>query len=818
MSKKEALDNIEKILKEKPPLASVNRHRDKRQVSSRNHSSWQDIEKILNEFPPKIKTAEAYEPDGFVCLAGSSKQKPGSDLTKSPPNSNQLETNQEEPNDPKEVSAQTNQAIPSLAGPNLPFEENQPHSIETQANVGPVLAESLVCLDPDPVRHPKDEIPKKVFGYLKRKWISIIWIGVCLAAMVYHMHVTTNKYFEYEVTSTTSIQLLEQFSLPAFSLCFRIDRIKTINNGSCSDSHSSHNSSCLDQLIYEYPYATVISDFTIRFRKIIQFLIDDYLDGKTDVFFKPPFKCIKFLMNSNINTKLHGNRILVAGIFRSSPIFDIFIHDPQTFVTGKDQPSFSVQGNMILGLSLEKFSMNYLPSPYKFNCMDYSKFNLNSKEECIEKCIRKKYNIDLDIYTYSTFNRNQTSNLIRFPLYDSEYLLCSSKCNVNCKTNIYFFNVKQLIVREPKAEIWIVHSKLFADSSFSPSFSLINYIIFIASIGSLWIGFSIYASTKKLTVYLLINSHEYFPVSCFQHSKYKMFVEYLFLSCCLAGTIYHSLSLTEDYMKYEFKSSFSLESNNNRFPAFSIALETFEWESRMEQNAHDVIFSQRRYLDTFGKIGFQTENGFQWFNFTKHVFSVEEFTSSYRIYQRIEFNISNLISVADFKNIFSIVFRGQYDCSLIFQLDDPKIFSRNPWAVTIPKNTKIYKLFISTLSVEKLPFPYGQNCKNYFEDGLESVYECVDKCFQNHFKKRMPTYLPNWSLFTKKDFITNDTFANAKIFNFTNPSANKEFNAIISELKKLCRKSCSKPDCSRKIFLIKFYISLSYEDEYLDWN
>ena len=52
-------------------------------------------------------------------------------------------------------------------------------------------------------------------------------------------------------------------------------------------------------------------------------------------------------------------------------------------------------------------------------------------------------------------------------------------------------------------------------------------------------------------------------------------------------------------------------------------------EISKEQNAYDVIFSQRRYLDTFEKIGFQTENGFQWFNFTKHVFSVTEFTASY---------------------------------------------------------------------------------------------------------------------------------------------------------------------------------------------
>ena len=115
-------------------------------------------------------------------------------------------TNQEEPNDPIEMSAQTSQAIPSLSGLNLPLEEIQSQAIESQVNATPVLADSSVCLDPNPVRHPKDEIPKKVFGYLKRKWISIIWIGVCLAAMVYHMHVTTNKYFEYEVTSTTSIQ------------------------------------------------------------------------------------------------------------------------------------------------------------------------------------------------------------------------------------------------------------------------------------------------------------------------------------------------------------------------------------------------------------------------------------------------------------------------------------------------------------------------------------------------------------------------------------------------------------------------------------
>ena len=269
-----------------------------------------------------------------------------------------------------------------------------------------------------------------------------------------------------------------------------------------------------------------------------------------------------------------GISILGADVWEIFTYFRHF-HSRSPNICYRKRPTFvfSSRKYAFRHLSLEKFSMNYLPSPYKFNCMDYSKFNLNSKEECIEKCIRKKYNIDLDIYTYSTFNRNQTSKLIKFPSYEPEYLLCSSKCYVNCKTNIYFFNVfQQIIVRQPKAGIKVAHSKLFADSSFSPSFSLMDYIIFIASLGSLWIGFSIYASTKQLTVYLFINSQNIFPVSCFQHSKYRMFVEYFFISCCLAGTIYHSLSLTEDYMKYEFKSSFSLESNNNRFPAFSIAL------------------------------------------------------------------------------------------------------------------------------------------------------------------------------------------------------------------------------------------------------
>ena len=157
MSTKEALDNMEKILNEKPPLAPINQRK-------KSHSSWQDFEKILNEFPPKIKTktAEASvqtdqddslpEPDGFLCLAGSSKQESGS--SDCPPNSSQLEsidvTNHEEPNDPIEVSARTSEAIPSLARLNHSLEEIQPHATESQVNAAPVLADSSVCSNPDP--------------------------------------------------------------------------------------------------------------------------------------------------------------------------------------------------------------------------------------------------------------------------------------------------------------------------------------------------------------------------------------------------------------------------------------------------------------------------------------------------------------------------------------------------------------------------------------------------------------------------------------------------------------------------------------------
>ena len=72
------------------------------------------------------------------------------------------------------------------------------------------------------------------FQSLKRKWISFVWVAFCLAAMVYHMEVTSDHYFKYEVTSTTKLVYGMNRTEYAFSFCFPIDRINTLNDSACT--------------------------------------------------------------------------------------------------------------------------------------------------------------------------------------------------------------------------------------------------------------------------------------------------------------------------------------------------------------------------------------------------------------------------------------------------------------------------------------------------------------------------------------------------------------------------------------------------------
>ena len=66
---------------------------------------------------------------------------------------------------------------------------------------------------------------------------KLTWILSSLLAMFYHIEITTENYFQYRVSSTTSFEYKSAFLMPAFSFCFRVDYIA---ENSCSSNNSMY--------------------------------------------------------------------------------------------------------------------------------------------------------------------------------------------------------------------------------------------------------------------------------------------------------------------------------------------------------------------------------------------------------------------------------------------------------------------------------------------------------------------------------------------------------------------------------------------------
>ena len=384
----------------------------------------------------------------------------------------------------------------------------------------------------------------------------MFWLIVCLVGMAVQNVYVTIDYSKYTTTTEVLMAYEDEITLPALSVCFRKDEIREVNsfqpNHPCRKKFSATpNSECASDVHFNQTILKVMSELTLNLSKTIDYLqigneknITKSKYEKYMEYFSLYYeKCMIFrnvyrdkisianisglFFSKKLLYKVSGSKFektssnLVSGIIHNNAtvLTTFFFTDPENYPRGFSiQPFYHRFRNTEnwLSLSYYQYEYNLLPPPYFSMCTQYGGSEVNSTEECIDQCIKQNVRsifgediaIEQCLYTSDESRKNpklKYSAGIWFDLKKQRMIVdfynkCKSKCPLKCKS--FFFEPKLTQKRNfPKYGYYysISHKNLSRKLIFSPKLDMLSYIIFIASVCSMWLGFVILDSLISIT-------------------------------------------------------------------------------------------------------------------------------------------------------------------------------------------------------------------------------------------------------------------------------------------------------------------------------
>ena len=530
-------------------------------------------------------------------------------------------------------------------------------------------------------------------------------------------------------------------------------------------------------------------------------------------FYKPPMKCLKVtwdeyeeynMLNSTCQYLVIFVRVpdirreqhrIPFWDYRAGPMY-IYLNDAYSYPKGRDQPDFIMDFNGEVTMSFRPYRIAYLPPPFRFACMNYNSNGIKRKEDCIEKCIRSmNRNRILKQFTLTEFPVVDTRILVKNQTeYDSNYDECSKKCPLSCSTTI-FETSENIATKTHKPNwFWMRHDQISFKTKFDQKFPLIEYILFITSILGLWLPFSIFGSTIETIQFIknrrtVIQSTEVKSnqVNCMKISNFTI----LFRFVCFVCFLYHSIDLTIEYSKYNTNTIITI-SNERDIPSVSIC-ERLVWLYRFDdpkqmaywwsfhkwkpalfnESVHDMLLLTENM--TMIEFGFNTGQGFDYYTSkggwnsdpevikkqteiyihnTKKCMSFnppEENTTfqSYKAYtwtQAMGLRFKKRRTSEDTGRRymeFNLYFHhGKYARGMILPASDYDIDEMN-W------KTKRYA--VTSYETHYLAAPFSHNCLNYQSKGLESSYDCFEKCVDKHWLDYVPNHIAMQMSYSKEE-------------------------------------------------------------------
>ena len=380
---------------------------------------------------------------------------------------------------------------------------------------------------------------------MSTKMIKIFWFLLCVIGMVVQNVFVTIDYFKYTTTTEVLMVMEDEFIPPAFCDCFLPYHVRKTEafpaSHACKRLYSNvYLNECLNYMIFNQTMNRLMNEITFSLRDSVESLAiqsgndrpknikNDQHDKHIDIFLYNGWICRKirlFSMLSSVNVsklaftsdqmylKVSGYKNFSRLITNNPEEWDLanFFFDPNTFPRGFEiKPKFNVLTNAsnVIVFSYMKYDYDFLPPPYFSMCIHYYERNLESRQQCIDECIknkvRKKFGSNVAVKQLLYTSNEWTSNLnLSIPFSDDSFLNqvidyyheCKRNCPLGCQSSNYEVElINKWKDIKHSFKYLFVHKNIARKLVFSPKLDPLAYLIYIASVCSLWLGFVIFDS------------------------------------------------------------------------------------------------------------------------------------------------------------------------------------------------------------------------------------------------------------------------------------------------------------------------------------
>lgn len=383
---------------------------------------------------------------------------------------------------------------------------------------------------------------------LKQKLISLAYIMLCLAGLLYQVSLICAEYFKYGVSSSTTLTQANDYILPAQSTCFEFPEIFNFTQFNIkynmnyiydttnrevwdSSAHEIQRLASVEDVHEFTPDAETMCDFVnIRnsssyewhgheadeCRKhfdVEKFVISSLVcykislkDGESDIYNR---------QNAYFTPNAHGN---IYFLFFNEQKFAHFDYIINVMHPVDKYPWFEFSLTQLLGRGhnvskntniLNMFnsrsfsiSMNKLLPPFKTKCRDYSVIGYHDSFHCLSDCINAKVRSSFgkaslsyhyfksDISNLKFLSRKDFAKESFNATYRNILNICDRKCPIDdCKfTATYTTTIGEAFVA-PGVSAQLPDKPSF-EISFGVTILFIDTVNFICSALGVWFGFS----------------------------------------------------------------------------------------------------------------------------------------------------------------------------------------------------------------------------------------------------------------------------------------------------------------------------------------
>lgn len=369
---------------------------------------------------------------------------------------------------------------------------------------------------------------------------------LCLIGLSWQLYVLFTGYFQYHMVSEIYLEKFDTVVPPAFSLCFPYvqminlsslgmnltdeDWIRMTPRQVIENSYRIQKNLSIDEIFeLTHDLRDIIVDGFIREldayevekredrMDIKKYVKDDLIcyriihadQGKSSFHHKSHHLTYGEESRATLSVTLNKSRLLhVTRVLIHLHPVNMYPRGDREFplvYVGVNDSSVFMDGGSYLGVTYTKYTMYYLPPPYKTNCIDYNRQKPKSYESqthCIHYCMRdvvqRAYN--LTSFT-STFTKPRRLTMLnKFDIYndrglENEFEKLLRKCKRTCPyqncTRI-FFTPSLLSVRDSKDVTLVLYDMNGLEwiSIFQPKTTLIDLFVQILSVTGVWMGLS----------------------------------------------------------------------------------------------------------------------------------------------------------------------------------------------------------------------------------------------------------------------------------------------------------------------------------------